>query len=415
MTFVWLTARKDWRRIWRNPAQVLIWFGVPLLIGAMIITAFGGRGGPRPQAHVLIADEDGSVLSNFLVGALSQEASGSIIRAEGVEAEEGRKRMRMGGATALLVIPEGFGMAVMREDSTTLTLLLNNAQQFLPEIVEESLTLFADGTFYLQRLVGAELRLIADAMDAGMDSPPDAFVATFAVRINSIVRQVRDHLDPPVIELAVTDPGERGEESGPSFGMLFVPGILFMSLMFMAQGMGDEIWLERKEQTLRRVMTTPRHVAGFLAGKLLAGTVMMGLVSIVGLSAGYLYFRLPAWTLPLAVVWSTLAGLMLTVMMTAIQLFARSQRAGNILTFILIWPLIMMGGSFFPIEALPSWMASIGRLTPNGWALTLLKEILMRDFELLDVGAGFLILLAVIAALFLVGVGRLRGGFAAEG
>jgi ABC-type multidrug transport system permease subunit len=36
----------------------------------------------------------------------------------------------------------------------------------------------------------------------------------------------------------------------------------------------------------------------------------------------------------------------------------------------------MLGGSFFPFEAMPTGMALVGRLTPNGWALSLFKRIL---------------------------------------
>jgi len=38
-----------------------------------------------------------------------------------------------------------------------------------------------------------------------------------------------------------------------------------------------------------------------------------------------------------------------------------------LLTMILLFPLMMMGGSFFPLDALPNWLADIGRLSPNGF------------------------------------------------
>jgi ABC-type uncharacterized transport system permease subunit len=37
---------------------------------------------------------------------------------------------------------------------------------------------------------------------------------------------------------------------------------------------------------------------------------------------------------------------------------------------------MMLGGSFFPFEAMPRWMAAVGRWTPNGQAVARLKEIL---------------------------------------
>jgi ABC-type uncharacterized transport system permease subunit len=37
---------------------------------------------------------------------------------------------------------------------------------------------------------------------------------------------------------------------------------------------------------------------------------------------------------------------------------------------------MMIGGSFFPFEAMPAWMAAIGQWTPNGLAVLRLKDLL---------------------------------------
>jgi ABC-type uncharacterized transport system permease subunit len=39
----------------------------------------------------------------------------------------------------------------------------------------------------------------------------------------------------------------------------------------------------------------------------------------------------------------------------------------------------MLGGSFFPFEAMPAWMAAIGVWTPNGLGVARLKELLYGD------------------------------------
>jgi signal transduction histidine kinase len=48
----------------------------------------------------------------------------------------------------------------------------------------------------------------------------------------------------------------------------------------------------------------------------------------------------------------------------------------NLLANAVTFPLIMLGGSFFPFEVMPEWMARIGKWTPNGWSLLRLREIL---------------------------------------
>jgi ABC-type multidrug transport system permease subunit len=68
----------------------------------------------------------------------------------------------------------------------------------------------------------------------------------------------------------------------------------------------------------------------------------------------------------------------------------------------------MLGGSFFPFEAMPGWMRAVGELTPNGIAVVQLKDIL---FERVDPGplATAALTLAVPALVaFGVSLRRLR-------
>jgi ABC-type Na+ efflux pump permease subunit len=412
MGFYWATLLKDLRRYRRNPAEPLLWIGIPLLIGGLIIAASGGRGGPAPQAHLLVVDEDDTFLSGMLVGTLSQdEMGGGLIRAEEVAEEAaGRQQVAAGRATALLIIPAGFGTGFLEQQPVTLQLLTNPAQRILPGIVQESLSILVDGGFYLQQLLGDELRTIAEGPPPGASTLEDMLVSNMAVRINGIVRRLRRYLDPVLIKLKVVQPPTE-QASTPGFALFFVPGILFMGLLFMAQGMGDELWHERQDHTLRRILSTPRRLEIFLVGKITAGALLMLLVCLVGLAVGYLYFGLPFWTFPAAVAWAVLAGVMLMGLMSLIQLHASSQRGGNLLTMILIFPLMMVGGSFFPFETMPAWMAHVGHLTPNGWALEILKDILRGEITPGRLALSFAVLLAIGGLLHVLSARRLAGGF----
>lgn len=438
MTFARATFRKDFVRILRDPVALLFWLGIPLLIGGLMTLLFGGREGPKPQAHVLVADLDGSFLSGLLVGALTQEAAGGFVRAEAVEEAEGRERIGEGDGTAFLVIPEGFGQAVLDDTPTSLELVKNPSQQILPGIVEEGLTIVVDGAFYAQRLLGDQLRPMFDEVDLDA-SPTDLFVSDVSVRINGIVERLEGTLFPPVLELELEAPpevvaarqaaadsaaaaegrdpdaaadgeGESGGASGVAF--LFLPALLFMSLLFMAQGFASDVWVEREGRTLRRVVTSPRRVEEFLLGKTLAGVVFVALIAGIALLVGYAYFGLDWRTYPAAVAWSALSGAMLIELLMVIKLHAANARVSDVLSMVVVFPLMMLGGSFFPFEAMPDRMAAIGRLTPNGWALTRLKEILAGDLEAAPLALAAAALLGITALLFFWAARRLGGSFA---
>jgi ABC-type multidrug transport system permease subunit len=409
MHFFLNSTKKDLLRRWRDPLSIAIWIGVPLIIGLLIILAFGRHN--QPQAHILIADEDHSFLSRMLMGVLSQDAVGGVVTAEEVETESGLARINRGEATALLVIPPDFSNNFLLERPSVLKLVTNPAQSILPDIVEEMLSTLVDAGFYIHRLIGDDLKRFAGGPPGGADTFPDSQVADFSVRINRLANRLSHYLDPRLISLESSPIEDSGSRPQVSTGLLFIPSILFMSLLFMAQGISTDLWLEHEGKTLRRVLASPQRIMAFLLGKLAAGAIVVLLVCLIGLSIGYAYFSLDPVSLPLAALWSMLSGTMLMAMMMLIQLLAASQRGGEILTLTLIFPLMMAGGSFFPFEAMPAWMAAVGRRTPNGWALERLKSILIGDGEAGSLGTAFLILAAVTMGLFVLGSWRLRRKF----
>jgi ABC-type Na+ efflux pump permease subunit len=413
MRFIWSTATKDLKRIARNPTEVAIWLGIPLLIGSLITAVSGGKGGPTPKAHVLVADQDSSFASTLLLGAMSRAAGGEMIEAERVSQDEGRRRVQRGKATALLIIPRGFGDAVVNDTQTTLELLTNPAQRILPGIVEEILSVFVDGIFYVHRLIGDDLKALANGPPDGSSTFSDKTIANFSVKINQVIRRISASVFPPIIQVTAAVDEEKDEPSNTvSMALFFVPGILFMSLLFMGQGIAEDLWQERDHKTLRRVVVSPQRVTDFLIGKVLAGSIVIFIVVVVALCIGYAYFGLGIATFPLAVLWATFSGALLMTGMMIIQVYATSQRAANIVTMTLIFPLMMVGGSFFPFEAMPAWMAAIGTKTPNGWAIVQLKAILLARAHPGSLGAAFLGLAVTGTILFLLTARRLRSGFA---
>ncbi|MFN8178882.1 MAG: ABC transporter permease [bacterium] len=414
MSFVLTSALKDWRRQRRDLAAAAIWLGLPIVTGSLMWLVSGGREGPKPQAQVIVADEDSTFASRMLVRTL--ESSGGLVHVESATRVEGRARIEKGKATALLVLPKGFGDAVFRETPVTLDLVKNPAQRILPEIVEQELRILIEAQFYAHRLIGDDLRRMAAGPPPGADTMPEAWIADFSVRVNRLVEQVAHRVKPLAIKLETVAAEEEkaAKEKEPSFAELFIPGLLVMSLFFAARGIASDVWQERDERTLRRVVTSPQDVVDYLTGKILFGTGMMLAISTVALAICCGWVGL-AWSrLPVAVAWATFSGAVILAMMLLLQLVAPSRRAGEVITLALTFPLIMIGGSFFPFEAMPAWMVAIGRRTPNGWAVLELKRIFFETLDPASLATAFGAMLAMAVVLFAVGAWRLRVAFARE-
>jgi ABC-type multidrug transport system permease subunit len=416
-TFLRLAAKKDLRRISRDPWKLLLWLGVPLLIGTLMTTLMGGADGPKPQALLYLDDQDDSFLSGALISAFSNEQVGGLVQVERMSRADGLTRLNQNQGSAVLVIPAGFGQAVLQETPITLELLTNPAQRILPGILEELLALVRDGVFYVHRTIGEELKLMLDGPEPGEFTLADPKIAMIAIGINQTINRLGDYFDPFLIELesgagldqdqAATQEESPGTDLPASFYML--PSVLMMALFFLAQGLSEDYWSEREAGTLRRSACTPQKLSALLAGKLLGVAGVFVTIGVVLFAAGYLYHDFLPWaTLPLAVFWWTCGGLAIYLMLSLIQMLCTSRRGGSILTNLLMFPLLMMGGSFFPFEAMPSWMADAGRLTPNGWILQELKPVILGQHQLLSLGAPFGALVAGSGFLIYLLRARLR-------
>ena len=220
-------------------------------------------------------------------------------------------------------------------------------------------------------------------------------------------------LFPPVIDIDVVRPNDsRSDAPQRGFIDLFLPSMLFMALVFMALGISEDLWVEKQQGTLSRALATPNAAAKFLAGKLLAATALMAVVALAALVAARYVLGAQVQNLVPAVLWTTYTGAFFVLLVCLLQLYASSQRAGGVLGSLIMMPLLMLGGSFFPFETMPEGFMRIGRLTPNGWALIQLNDILRSDVDWsrLAVTAAGIGLAGAI--LFLVANRRMAGAFA---
>jgi ABC-type multidrug transport system permease subunit len=235
-------------------------------------------------------------------------------------------------------------------------------------------------------------------------------VTLTSTAINEKIGRLGEYVSPALIEVE-TKVDSTSSGSQLNFGAAFFPGVLFMALMFMASGMASDVWVEKERGTLRRIVSSPQRLSDFLAGKVLSATLWMMVVSLVALLVGVMGVGVNIATLPLAVVWAAFAGSVFLAVIMLIHLFASSARTAGVLTTMIIFPLLMIGGSFFPFEAMPEGLATIGRMTPNGWALMQFKSIIAGTAEPASLGLAFLGLSIVGALAFFLAIRRMRHGF----
>jgi ABC-type multidrug transport system permease subunit len=190
--------------------------------------------------------------------------------------------------------------------------------------------------------------------------------------------------------------------------------MLFMFLLFAASGVSDELWRERQEGTLRRILTTPGNLTAFLLGKVLAGVGFIGAILALALFVATWLYDLPWATFPVALLWLVLVAGLLIAMFGMVQLFAASRQGASLLLNLLLFPMMMLGGSFFPPESMPDWLVAIGAWTPNGYGLQVLKSLHAGSPDVSQVAVSFAMLGILTLTMLWFNSVLLRRRFAGE-
>jgi ABC-type multidrug transport system permease subunit len=247
--------------------------------------------------------------------------------------------------------------------------------------------------------------------DAGFEgSPSDLFVADISVKIQNKIEAVGPKLFPPVIDIEIVEPPPARPQR--NIALLFLPGIVLMAALFTVNSLASDFWAERDAGTLRRLVSAPNQLAAFVIGKAVAAGTVLAVIVTLTLIAGFTYHGIAWAKLPSAVVWVTVSGVGLFAWFAALQMLFSTQKAATLVSSIMLFPLLMAGGSFFPLAALPEWMQSIGRMAPNGFvADRLTTELESASAWTYDVNS-WLIVVAMVVSGFLLCSWRLRAGFA---
>jgi len=404
MSFALTSFRKDLAR-WRQDAlSMLIWISIPLMIGGLITAMMGSD--VKPHGVLLMVDQDESFLSELIAGAYSAGELGELISVEKTTLEEGTLRINDGEASGLLIIPEGFGDAFLNSEPVTLTLKTNPSQTILPGIITNVTEILLDAGFYAHQLFGDEIDLLKNLGD----EPSDAVVGAMAIAIQNKMDSVAPQLFPPIIEVEIVEPPP--EEPTPPLALLFLPGIILMAVMFSANGVASDWWREREQGTLRRLVFAPGQLGGFIAGKAMAAAVIIGLVGGLTLLVGFLYHGIAWAELPPSLIWISISGVALFSWFAALQMAFSNRKTASVISSMLLFPLLMAGGSFFPLAVMPGWIAAIGRASPNGFvAHRLTLEITAEGAWSIVVSDWLIVISAAVAGLS-VCAWRLKTGFA---
>lgn len=400
-------VRRDLKRLLRSPLRTVSMFAMPLMLAAMLGFAFGGGDGPDITLRVLLLDQDQGLFGQLLRPA-ADRADG---RLELVAVDEsGFEQLERGEASALLRIPPGFTDALLEGRPTTLELIKNPAERFLPVVAEEGATLGALGLSEITMLLRPQLDEVRAMLDAeGM--PTDLQISALATGATAKLAAMRRYLFPPRIALDTITVGDGDAQpaSGAEVSVMGIvfPGLAVLGMLFLAQAATRDILRERLSGQLRHLLSAPVTVSDYLAGKCLSVLTISGgglaLLIALGHLAGV------RWGAPLAVAALVAASaLAIGGLLLAIMSLTTSERQQDSVTTIVIMLSAILGGSMVPLAAMPDFLLPLSKLTLNYWATDGFTALILHGGSLADVATNLIVLSLTGALLLTMGITMLR-------
>ena len=157
------------------------------------------------------------------------------------------------------------------------------------------------------------------------------------------------------------------------------PGAIMMALLFSISSLAMLIWEDLQSGVLTRLSASSRGLSAYFLGQQWAVLAIFSGVVLLLTVLGGLYFGLPVQQWPLLIIGLVISGFVMWQILLSLVLLMPTQRSANIVVNAAIFPILMLGGSFFPMEALPDWLAQIGLYFPNCYFLQAIKDALFNQ------------------------------------
>jgi len=164
---------------------------------------------------------------------------------------------------------------------------------------------------------------------------------------------------------------------GKGFLEFFFPGNLVLVLLFTAIFSTISIIEDRKEGFLQSVLVAPVTRSGLVGGKVLGGATLALIQGVLFLALAPLAgFHFSGVGFALALLSLGIMSLTLTALGFACAWHFNSMQGYHSVMNVLLFPMWLMSGAFFPVSNAPLWLRPIMYLNPLTYGLASLKDAL---------------------------------------
>ena len=400
---------KDIQIFVRDRGGMITSFLLPILFIVVFSYAFSGIGSTDEVITLPVVNLDGGEVSAALIEGVNNVAG---VETEMYDEADARARIEGEQLQYALLIPAGFSDGVAAGESMTLVLLSGpNADG----ANVEAMRTVVDG---VSKDLSLQTQLLAGFRQMGqmMQASEAEGVFTSDLAVAQAQSQFERAKTAPLVGIEQKTPDailqEREEFSAVG---LSVPGATVLFVFVMASTTAMSLYSEKKTGTFRRLLAAPLAKAELLGGKMLPGFVII-LVQIAVIFAASILL-LPLIGLDRLYLGNDLLGLVLLSMLVAlcstslgllIAAIARTESQINGISVVAMWVMGAVSGAFVPTFFLGDFLGTIGKITPQYWAVSAYTAFFVRGQTLADVGTQMAILAGFTLVFFAIGLWRFK-------
>jgi ABC-2 type transport system permease protein len=397
--------------VWlRDPAALGILLGMPALLIVILGSALGGlSSGGSAQIAVAIVNQDSRLLARPNADDQAADLENAIIDSKRIKAlfhiqrsrdlAETTARVASGELAAALVIPHGFGDDLGSGRSVKLVVLTDpgsgTAAGIWTSVVEAVATRYSAASIVVRTTMETARNTNSPALSRpGGAAQLTGYAIAQGARDDALdAVQVTDDVASGTVKLGMID--------------YYALSMTAMFLMFGAMYGAFSTVRENRERTMARMLASPTPRSAVVGGKML-GVFVLGVFQFLCL---YLFTRFvlhvqwgSSTTATVLVAFAEIAAVV--GLGTLISSFAHTERAVGGIGPLVVQIQALVGGAFFPVDVLPSWLQWVRFLSVVGWAMEGWRRIQVQGMGVPGVMGPVAALLAFAVVFYAVGVAR---------
>ena len=342
--------KKDFRRLLKDPLSLLFLLALPIVITLIARSVFSPSAGVKFVVPLAVVDQDQTPLSEFITGTLTNEKMASLFEVHSVPLEKAKQQLHDNELAGIFVIPKGFTDQFVNQKPSSLELTTNPARPISTGILRSTFEILTDMLDGIRELFPEQIKVLSDANTLDMET------------VFELGRSAMDKIlkEKDLLKFPVTFEKEKSkkEETGSSSNgiiLAFLPGIAFMSVLFVLSAVFKRKAEELENGMVNRILVSPATLNQLLYASLIYSLLMVFLIQVVLWLVSIPLFHLKMFNILLlfkGMVYMSLLATLLNAVLFSLPMKLRSIEAFSsiviivvcLLSGLLVSPLIMPGG-----------------------------------------------------------------------